>query len=239
MSETSTQSLAHCSSLVRSQDEDRWLAAHYAAGPLQDALLALAALRIELRRIPSQVSEPPLGEIRLQWWREGLEAIQEGRPPRAHPVLEAAASTMLGEKRWAGELDSVIDACSRPLYGEGFSSAEDLSAWFVETDGRLDALGAAMGGGDDALAGAAAKAGAAFAMAREGRILAPRLAEEINAHALRIYKEAAPVVANAAGDAAPTLLHLSLTPLYLRKGDARAPLRKRLTLFAAMAFGRF
>ncbi len=239
MSSPPTQSHEHCSSLVRAQDEDRWLAAQYATPPLQDALLALAALRIELRRIPSLVSEPPLGEIRLQWWREGLEAIHEGGPPRAHPVLEAAASTMLGEKRWSGELDSVIDACSRPLYGEGYSSAEDLAGWFLETDGALDRLGANMAGAEAALASVVAKAGAAFAMAREGRMLAPKLAEEISGHASRLYNDAAPVLAKAPSDVAPSLLHLSLTPLYLRKGEVRAPLRRRVKLFSAMAFARF
>lgn len=239
MSETPTQSLDHCSSLVREQDEDRWLAAQYAKEPLQTALLALAALRIELRRIPSQVSEPPLGEIRLQWWREGLEAIRGGGAPRAHPVLETVAATSLADGRWAGRLDAVIDASSRPLYGEGFSSAADLGEWLRETEGALDALAVEMAGGDHMLADAAASAGAAFAMAREGRMLAPRLGDEIEAYAAALFKNAAPVLSKAPPATAPALLHLALTPAYLRDGVRRAPLRKRMTLFSAMAFARF
>ena len=48
MTETSTHGRDHCSTLVRRQDEDRWLAAQYAKTPLKKSLLALAALRIEL-----------------------------------------------------------------------------------------------------------------------------------------------------------------------------------------------
>ena len=239
MTETSTHGRDHCSTLVRRQDEDRWLAAQYAKTPLKKSLLALAALRIELRRIPAQVSAPQLGEIRLQWWREGLEAIQEGGPPRAHPVLETAAATMLADKRWAAHIDAAIDGAARPLYGEGFSTADDLAGWFRETDGALDAIGALMAGGDEALADAAAKAGAAFAMAREGRVMAPKLTEDIVPYAERMYKGAAPELSKAETEVAPALLHLSLTPVYLRKGERRAPLRKRMKLFSAMAFARF
>ncbi len=239
MPESQTLSRDHCSSLVRGQDEDRWLAAQYAKKPLQNALLALAAIRIELRRIPSQVSEPPLGEIRLQWWREGLEAIREGGAPQAHPVLEAAAATPLADPRWAGRLDEVIDASARPLYGEGFASVEDLGDWLRESEGALDAMAVEIAGGDEAIAEAAASAGVAFAMAREGAILAPRLADEIGAHATALYKAAAVTLSKAAPEVSPALLHLSLTPIYLRNGLARAPLRKRARLFAAMAFGRF
>jgi len=239
MSQTPTLSRDHCSSLVREQDEDRWLAAQYAKSPLQNALLALAALRIELRRIPSQVSEPPLGEIRLQWWREGLEAIQGRGAPQAHPVLEAAAATPLSDQRWAERLDGVIEASARPLYGEGFASVEDLGEWLRESEGALDALAVEIAGGDEALAEAAASAGVAFAMAREGRIMAPRLADEIGAHAATLYNTAATTLSKSAPEVSPALLHLSLTPLYLRNGLTRAPLRKRARLFFAMAFARF
>ncbi len=239
MSQLPTQSRDHCSSLVRRQDEDRWLAAQYAKEPLQTALLALAALRIELRRIPSQVTEPQLGEIRLQWWREGLEAISRGGAPRAHPVLEIAAATSLADSRWSERLDAVIDASARPLYGEGFSSAEGLGEWLRESEGALDALAVEIAGGDKALADVAANAGAAFAMAREGRILAPKLGDEIEAYAAALFRKAAPTLSKAPPATAPALLHLALTPVYLRDGTRRAPLRKRMTLFSAMAFARF
>lgn len=239
MSDAPTQRVDYCSSLLREQDEDRWLAAKYAKAPLQNALLALGALRLELRRIPAQVSEPPLGEIRLQWWREGLEAIQAGGPARAHPVLQFVETTTLRDKSWAPRLDAIIDASSRPLYGEGFSSVEDLAGWLLQTEGALDGLAAQLAGGDEALGRAAAKAGAAFALAREGRALAPNLAGDISRHATGLYEEASPLLSKAPPETAPACLHLSLTPFYLQKGLQRAPLFKRIKLFSAMAFARF
>ena len=64
-----------------------------------------------------------------------------------------------------------------------------------------------------------------FAMAREGRVMAPKLTEDIVPYAERMYKGAAPELSKAETEVAPALLHLSLTPVYLRKGERRAPLR--------------
>lgn len=69
---------------------------HYAATLFapedkRDALITLYAFDYEIKRIPSLVSEPMLGEIRLQWWREALngERSEEARMnPLASAVLD-------------------------------------------------------------------------------------------------------------------------------------------------------
>ncbi|HBS32180.1 MAG TPA: phytoene/squalene synthase family protein, partial [Parvularcula sp.] len=53
--------------LVAAADEDFRLSLNYAAPADRARLAALFAFLIELRRIPSSVSEAALGEIRLQW----------------------------------------------------------------------------------------------------------------------------------------------------------------------------
>ncbi|WOI51999.1 squalene/phytoene synthase family protein [Parvularcula sp. LCG005] len=56
--------------------------------------LALMAFAAEMRSVPLRVSEPMLGAIRLQWWREALdEVFGEGRV-RAHPLVSALAVTL-------------------------------------------------------------------------------------------------------------------------------------------------
>lgn len=229
----------YCADLVKTRDEDRWLAAGYAGDAERRKLLALYAFHCELRRIPSAVSEPALGEIRLQWWREALDEIRAGKRPRAHPAVEELAAAGFGAEGFAERIERVIDAHARPLYGEGFGDIADLTAWLEKTDGAVDALAAVALDGGEALAAAAEKAGAGFALAREGRVLAPTLADDISPKALTAAAEAAPVLRKAPGAAAPAVLHLALTRAYARRGERPFPTVKRLRLFSAMAFGWF
>lgn len=76
---------------VRAEDHDRFLAIQLAPPALRPALYAVTALHGELARIGTTVSETLIGHIRLAWWREGLEEVAQGKPARAHPVLEAVA----------------------------------------------------------------------------------------------------------------------------------------------------
>jgi len=239
MPQLPTQSLEYCSGLLHRQNEDRWLAARYAPEPLRSALIAIGAFTLELHRIPGAVSEPALGEIRLQWWREAFDEIRSGKPPRAHPVVEALSATGFNSAVYAPQLDGMIDAMTHPLYREGFSTIAGLHEWLTQSDGAADAVCVLLAGGDASMAQAAAKAGAAFAMAREGAALAPNLAGEMPEAALRLYKEAAPWLANAPPEVVPALLHLSLTPIYARHAGKPFPICKRLRLFSAMAFANF
>ena len=239
MADAAMQNIDYCSDLLRRQDEDRWLVARYASPPLRNTLTALGALRLELRRIPASVSEPALGEIRLQWWREAFEEMRRGKPARAHPVVSAIASSPLHEAKFADRIDAMIDAAARPLYGEGFSTAGELGDWLALAEGSADALAVILAGGGDALVHAAENAGVAFALAREGAHLAPNLGEEISVKAQNLYSEQVQALANAKAATVPAIMHLSLTPDYLRRSGRAFPLRKRVKLFSTMAFGRF
>ncbi len=239
----STQSTAsapdYCQDLVRRRDEDRWLAAGYAQGDAKRRLLALYAFHVELRNIPAAVSEPPLGEIRLQWWREALQEIRRGAPPRAHPVVEGLAAAGLADEKFEAAIERAIDAASRPLYGEAFTTIDDLTDWLAAAEATFDGLGVGLFGADEALCAAAVKAGTAFALAREGVSLAPALAAEIPARAHLISSDAAAGLQNAPPEIAPALAHLSLTRRYLKRQRGRFPLAKRLQIFTSIARGQF
>jgi phytoene synthase len=79
--------------MVRRVDADRWLASRFIADPKTRAdVVALYAFNYELARVAGGVSNALMGEIRLTWWREALEEIAAGRPPRQHPTVEAVAA---------------------------------------------------------------------------------------------------------------------------------------------------
>ena len=229
---------AHCSSLLRARDEDRWLAAQYAPPALRRRLVALYAFQSELRRVPQAVSEPPLGEIRLQWHREALQEIRDGKPPRRQPIVEEMAAAGLADEAYEKALADAVDAAARPLYGEGFSSVDDLFAWLEKADGSFDVIAVRLAGGDKTLAAAAARAGAAFAAAREGRALAPALADQVAPRASAVWDEEKQALAAAPSSCIAAVAHLFLTRTYLKRGKRAFPIAKRLRLFTAVAFGR-
>ncbi len=64
--------LSACGRIVRENDPDRFFCTLFAPPAKREALFALYAFNHELARVAESVSEPMLGEIRLQWWREAL-----------------------------------------------------------------------------------------------------------------------------------------------------------------------
>lgn len=78
----------YCQDEVRRFDSDRWLTALFAPDAKRPALLALYAFNSEIARAREAVTQPMIGQIRLQWWREAWEGIAKDQP-RHHPVVEA------------------------------------------------------------------------------------------------------------------------------------------------------
>ena len=70
-------------------DYDKFIACGYAPPALQNCLAALFKFHIDVSQIPVLVSEPMVGKIKLQWWRDVINEILEGKPARPHPILQA------------------------------------------------------------------------------------------------------------------------------------------------------
>lgn len=228
-------SAAYCADLVRRCDEDRWLGAHYAPPALKRSLLALAAFACEIRRIPDAVSEAPLGEIRLQWWRDAFEELRAGKPPRAHPVVAEIAAAALYRADLAALVECAIDARARVFYDRTFADIDALHDWLAASEGVFDRLAARLAAADEDMAGAA---GAAFALARDGGRYAPPMRQSAGDKARALYADNVMALKSVEARAAPALLHLSLTPLYIRRAGP-FPVAKRLRLFGAMALSAF
>ena len=87
---SSSGNLAACLDDVRRRDHDRFLTALLAPANRRAALFALYAFNAEIARVREAVSEPMLGQIRLQWWRETIEALARGEV-RGHEAAAALA----------------------------------------------------------------------------------------------------------------------------------------------------
>jgi phytoene synthase len=104
--------------MVRRHDRDRFQSALFAPPREREALFALYAFNYEIARVREVVSEPMLGQIRLQWWREVVAQAFAGEQSRHHLVAEplTAAIHEFGLSR--EHLEKLIDTRERDLDAE-------------------------------------------------------------------------------------------------------------------------
>jgi phytoene synthase len=229
----------YCSAYVRRADEDRWLAVQYAPRAPRARLLALYALHLEIAEVPAKVTEPALGEIRLQWWREALAEIQSEKGVRAHPVLFAAKAAGIVNASLRAELESAIAARAQRLYAEPFTQLDDLVAWMRAAEGYVAVAAARLISTEPHAHESFADAAVAFALARDGAALAPRLAEAARVRARELLTASAAALGRLSSLVAPGALHFTLARAYLASRAAPlSPISKRWSLFLAMATGR-
>ena len=120
---------------VRAQDPDRFHLAMMAPCSVQEFWLALAALNLELARVSSRVSDPNLGRIRLQWWRDTFEHMRVEGFVRAHQVVQDLA-------RFHAYLDfeilETLIACREAnLTDEPFVKVDALCMYLKQSSGSL------------------------------------------------------------------------------------------------------
>jgi phytoene synthase len=133
---------------VQAYDNDRFVCALFAPHDRREDLLAVLAFNSEIARIRETVREPMLGEIRLQWWRETLDAVFAGHAPR-HEVAEALQSAVIRRGLPRAPFDRLIEGRSRDLYDEEPDTLAGLLAYVGETAHPIAALELAALGVDD------------------------------------------------------------------------------------------
>ncbi|MGV8996049.1 MAG: phytoene/squalene synthase family protein [Parvibaculaceae bacterium] len=141
MSEAPTdQALMICLGNVKRLDHDRYLSALLAPEPIRAKLIALYAFNTEIARVRETVSEPMLGQIRLQWWRETIEALGKGEV-RGHEASQALA-TVFGNTLDVAGMIALIDARERDLDDEPLEDMDALRAYCAATSSGLMQLAA-------------------------------------------------------------------------------------------------
>lgn len=124
---------AHC---FRTQDPDRYLSALLASEHVP-FFLTLGALEAELSHIREAVKEPMIALIRLAWWREAIAELEDGQPPRHHPVLTALAPYIQSGKWHTGRLQPLLDAHELDFESVPFPNWEALFDYAGNTAGTL------------------------------------------------------------------------------------------------------
>lgn len=129
----------YCLEEVRRHDHDRYLSALFLSADRRAPAMALYAFNLEIARTREIVSEPLLGQIRLQWWRETIEGIYAGTP-REHPVVEALSSTIGKHDLQRDGLERLIDAREADLDDTPPQDLDALAQYAEATSGELSAL---------------------------------------------------------------------------------------------------
>ena len=163
--------LSACGSLVERYDRDRYLSCLFAPEAPREQLFALYAFNHEVAKTAEVVSEPMLGHIRLQWWREALDGIYAGKP-RPHEVVQPLAQAIQAHDLPRALLEAVIDAREVDL---DEAPPADMAALAVYAEGSSTALLrlalAILGVEDGASHAAAAQLGPAWAYLGQLRAL--------------------------------------------------------------------
>ncbi|MCZ4298939.1 squalene/phytoene synthase family protein [Henriciella marina] len=196
---------------LRTGDEDRWLSSRYAQADVRRDLIALYAFCWELARVRLIVTEPTLGAIRFQWWRDALAELEDGRPPRAHDVVSVVAVMLDRSSLNTADLVSII---------VGYETAFEQKVRTLEPE--------------------AAIAGAAVRIVAPSVDLNPEIDGLVSEFAAGRRGEP-PVerghILRLPSDTLPALAHLRLRHLYARKASP-GPLSKRLSVFKAVLSGK-
>ena len=133
--------------IARAADPDRALAALFAPPDARADLFALYAFNAELARIADQVTEPGLGAIRLQWWREAIEHAASGEAV-GHPVADAFGEVLARRALSRERIAGLIDARTFDVGETVMPDARTLDAYLFDTTGALFALAAEIVGAE-------------------------------------------------------------------------------------------
>jgi len=148
---------------ARAHEHDRYLSALLAPRPVRYDLIALAAFAGEIARVPGYVSEPMLGEIRLQWWRDTLVAQSAAPVSSGNPIADAIGAAMRTRGLALATLGGCIDGHAQRLDDTPFADTAALLANLDATEGNLFALALQIAGGATDLP---RDAGRAYGLAR-------------------------------------------------------------------------
>jgi 15-cis-phytoene synthase len=130
--ETTGPDYAYCEDLLRHADADRWLASLFIPQDRRRHIHALYAFSLEIARVKEIVSEPLLGEIRVQWWRDALDGKNAG-DARANPVSAALLDTIARFDLPNAPLRELIQARLHDLYGDKMESISALESYLDAT----------------------------------------------------------------------------------------------------------
>ncbi|KAF7314454.1 hypothetical protein MKEN_00918200 [Mycena kentingensis (nom. inval.)] len=118
---------AYCVDLVRKHDYHSFLIGKFWTGRMQQAYFAIKAFSTELAMIQDSVSNPTIGAMRIQFWRDAVRDIYANKPPR-HPIAIALHQAIEMAELPAYYLKRIVDARDAEMRSGSYHTADALVA---------------------------------------------------------------------------------------------------------------
>ena len=193
-------------------------------------VLSLFAFLETLREVPERTTDPLMGEIRLRWWYEAIEEIEQKRPVRYHPLTEALKALIGRYDLPPKDLLDMIEG-QMPLLDKGALTIKDALGVVDRGEGNLLRLSAQVLGETTDLTDAARLYGLAQIKAKRD------LSDAGDTELAHLKREAGKAAKGLPTALMPLALPASLAADYWQ-GRAPGPLAKRLRLFWSFVTGR-
>ncbi|MEX3009194.1 phytoene/squalene synthase family protein [Hoeflea sp. TYP-13] len=159
-----------CLSALREGDRDRYLCALLTPDHARGAVSALYAFNLEIARVRDNITEPMMGEVRLQWWRDLFDGNAHGEA-HANPIAAAVMETVERYDLSPVPFRNMIDARQFDLYDDPMPDRNAFEGYAGETASALIQLGANVLSADGALQTANAAGHAGVAQLAAGTLL--------------------------------------------------------------------
>lgn len=133
---------------LKQADPDRYRAALFGEEPVRERLILLYAFHLELAKVPELVSEPMIGQIRYQWWRDAIAEIYETDSVRAHEITTPLRRLLLDYDVPRFWVDQLIDGRERDIDPRPFSNLTEAQDYCAQTSGALMKIAVKICGGE-------------------------------------------------------------------------------------------
>lgn len=113
-----------CLTEVKRHDYERYLTTLFAPVSVRPFLWALYAFNLEIAKTREVTSQATVGLIRLQWWRDAVKRLFEGKADK-HDVIQGLDKALKAGIEWH-EIDFqiLIEERERDVYDEAFTEAD-------------------------------------------------------------------------------------------------------------------
>ncbi|TFY81197.1 hypothetical protein EWM64_g2815 [Hericium alpestre] len=118
---------AYCKDLVRKQDYEGYLVSQFYPRSRLNGYLALRAFYVELATQQDAVSNAMIGKMRMQFWRDAVQGIANGRPPH-HPIALALSDASKTARLAPYHLKRIVDARDQELDNPTHLAVDSLLA---------------------------------------------------------------------------------------------------------------
>ncbi len=126
---------------IQKLDYDRYLTLIFADKALRDDLLSVILFNLEIARIKSRVTEPMIGLIRLEWWREGVEeAFDSARVMKQHDIVKKLRGLAGSYKLDKNDFHTIINARAKDLEQTPFNTITEFNEYVLNTSFPLNKI---------------------------------------------------------------------------------------------------